>query len=399
MTNTFGRRTCTWLLIAATFAAVPRAAAAQMTERADTSADTVRVFADLASFFATLPAVAPRPLDRNNAVWLSAFPLSCLSRPHGRPNPAAYLWEVTFSPLTDFRSQRSFYGCYDWHSAVNSAWTLVTLLKAFPDLPTGPAIRLKLDDLLGAENLAGEVDFYQDAGTFELPYGYAWLLRLQGELRSWDDPDAARWASHMQPLAAFMAQRMITYLDELEQPNRSGVHPNTAMAMDNALDYALAYDPALERAIRRAADRMFASDTDCPTAREPGGSDFASPCLMEAAIMSRLLPRAAFLTWLDGFLPPIHAPAFRPLTVTLGPEFVENPTALATRSHIISLAFVRAKSMGELANALPAADERVPVFRRLAAMQADKGYRVMAGAGYWGSHFLATWAVTYMITN
>ncbi|MGH7467950.1 MAG: DUF2891 family protein [Longimicrobiales bacterium] len=356
-------------------------------------------FPDLASFYASLPVVQPGRLERANAIWLAAMPLSCMDHPHNHPTPPPYLWVVTYTPVPDFENTRAFYGCSDWHSAVNSAWTLVKLLKLVPDLPTAGVIRQKLNEHFGASNIAGDLEFFRGAGNFELPYGYAWLLRLQGELRSWNDPDAARWAANIQPLAAFMADRLVTYLKGLEQPVRTGVHPNTAMAMDNALDYAMAYDSLLERTIRESATRLFSSDKNCNTAAEPGGSDFLSPCLMEAAIMSRLLERSAFYGWLDTFLPPIHSLAFRPLTQPLGPEFVENPTAIAARSHIVALAFVRAKSMGELANVLPASDPRVPVLRRLAAIQAAKGFQVIGAVGYAGSHYYATFATTYLMTN
>src|SRR4029450_4902972 len=128
------------------------------------------------------------------------------------------------------------------------------------------------------------------------------------------------------------------------------------------------------------------------TAAEPGPSDFASPCLMEASIMGQLMEREAFLPWLDAFLPPLYSSEFHPITQGLGPEFVKNPTAIASKSHIVGLAFVRATSMGELANALPAAAGR-------GAIQAAKGFPLMGAVGYDGSHYYASWATTYLITN
>jgi len=357
------------------------------------------VFNDLASFYASLPAVAPHPLDRTTALQMSTMPLSCMDHPQPRPNAVPYIWEATYTPVADYETTRAFYGCYDWHSAVNSAWTLVRILKTFPDLPTAPAIRQKLNDHFGASNIAGDLQFFKGAGTFELPYGYAWLLRLQYELRSWSDSDAVRWAANVQPMATYMSARMITYLKELQQPVRTGVHPNTAMAMDNALGYARSFDPALEAEIRASADRLFKRDVRCNTAAEPGPSDFASPCLMEAAIMGQLMDRELFLPWLDAFLPQLYSPEFRPLTKGLGPEFVKNPAAVASKSHIVGLAFVRATSMGELANALPTSDPRVPVLRRLAAIQAATGFPLMGAVGYDGSHYYASWATTYLITN
>jgi hypothetical protein len=374
-------------------------ATAQTTQLAGTSAKTPPSFSDLSSFYSSLPDVKPPTLDQTLALKLSAMPLSCMDHPQPRPNAVPYLWAPSFTPVPDYETTRAFYGCYDWHSAVNSAWTLVRILKMFPDLPTAPAIRQKLNDHFGATNVAGDLEFMRGAGTFELPYGYAWLLRLQFELKSWNDSDGVRWAANMQPMATYMSERLATYLKELPQAIRTGVHPNTAMAMDNALGYARAFDPALEAAIRESATRLFSRDIHCNTAAEPGPSDFASPCLMEASIMAQLMEPAAFVPWLDAFLPPLYSAEFHPLTQGLGPEFVKNPAAIASKSHIVGLAFVRATSMGELANALPPTDPRVPVLRRLAAMQAATGFPLMGAVGYDGSHYYASWATTYLITE
>jgi hypothetical protein len=389
----------TRLALAAVVAIAMPAAAQTKTRTAEGDTAKTPKFTDLASFYRSLPDVRPRALDRIAALQLSAMPLSCMDHPQPRPNVVPYLWDATYTPVPDYETTRAFYGCYDWHSAVNSAWTLVRILKTFPDLPTAPAIRQKLNDHFGATNIAGDLEFMRGAGTFELPYGYAWLLRLQYELRSWADSDAVRWAANMQPMATYMADRLATYLKTLPQAVRTGVHPNTAMAMDNALGYAHAFDPALETAIRESAERLFKRDIHCNTAAEPGPSDFASPCLMEAAIMGQLMDRNAFVPWLDAFLPPLYSTEFHPLTVGLGPEFVKNPAAVASKSHIVGLAFVRATSMGELANALPPNDPRVAVLKRLAAIQAATGFPLMGAVGYDGSHYYASWATTYLITD
>lgn len=381
-------------------ALVPSTARAQSASAAADTSKAPPRFQDLTSFYESLPKVDPHPLDRATALQLSTMPLSCMDHPQPEPYAVPYLWQPSFTPVAGYDTTRAFYGCYDWHSAVNSTWTLVRILETYPDLPTAPAIREELDAHLGRSNLAGDLAFMRGAGGFELPYGYAWLLRLQYELRSWrGDSDAVRWAAHVQPLATYMAQRLGRYLDTLRAPVRTGVHPNTAMAMDNALAYARAFDPALEAVIRRSARRLFAHDIRCNTAAEPGPSDFASPCLMEAAVMGQLMPRREFVPWLDAFLPPLYSVEFHSLTIGLGPEFVKNPAAIASKSHIVGLAFVRATSMGELANALPADDPRVPVLRRLAAIQAATGFPLMGAVGYDGSHYYASWATTYLITE
>ena len=355
-------------------------------------------FRDLTSFYKSLPSPAAQKLDADRALVLSAMALACEDHPHPRPTTPPYLWELSYTPVDSFETKRSFYGCYDWHSAVNSMWTLVRLLKMYPDVPTAPAIRDQLDRHLGASNLAGEVEFFQSAGSFELPYGYGWLLRLQGELRSWNDADARRWSANVQPLATLLSRRLIAYLDSLPEPVRVGVHPNTAMAMDNSLFYASHYDAPLDSAIRRNAHRFFSRDIHCDTAHEPGPSDFESPCLYEAVIMGQLMPRAGYLKWLDRFLPPLQSVEFRPLTKTMGLEYARTEHAsVAATSHLVGLSLVRAMLMGKLANLLPSQDPRVEVLRRLAVIQADFGLPQIGAVGYDGTHYYATWVTTYLL--
>jgi hypothetical protein len=356
-------------------------------------------YASLDAFYKSLPQPAMSKLDISRAVALSAMPLACEDHPQPRPANPPYLWELRYSPVDSFEQKRAFYGCYDWHSAVNSAWALVKLLKMFPTMATTPAIRDELNRHFGASNIAGEVEFFNKAGTFEMPYGYAWFLRLQGELKSWNDPDAQRWAANLQPLATVMANRLVTYLNGLRQPVRTGVHPNTAMAMDNSLFYASHFDPQLDSAIHANAQRLFGRDVRCNTVAEPGRSDFESPCLYEAVIMGELMPRAGYLKWLDTFLPPLQAVEFRPVLKTLGLEFATSERAsVASTSHLVGLSLVRGMLMGKLANLLPENDPRVPVLRRLAVIQGEKGLPQLGAVGYDGSHYYATWAITYFLS-
>ena len=52
-----------------------------------------------------------------------------------------------------------------------------------------------------------------------------------------------------------------------------------------------------------------------------------------------------------------------------------------------------------LASALPENDPRRPVLQRLAAIQAAKGFQVIGGVGYLGSHYFATFATMYLLTT
>ncbi|HVA64895.1 MAG TPA: DUF2891 family protein [Terriglobales bacterium] len=381
------------------------------------------------AFLQTLPAAQTPPLNQIEAMTLASYPLSCLDHLQDQPgaapasaptavaarggrgnNPAApaargargaYLWQPAGPThlLAGYNRQRSFYGCYDWHSAVNSTWTLVTLLRRYPDLPLGKLIREKLNGHLGKPNLAGELAFFQGARAFERPYGQAWVLKLYGELLSWNDPDAKKWAANLAPFANFLSKNLAAYLTKLPTPVRQGVHPNTAFDMDLMLPYtAVAHDEALHKAIVDTSLRFYRNDRQCPTAYEPEGVSFLSPCLVEGALMAHVLNGGQFLAWFNNFMPAVYASAFQPLVSPFDPSKMTHDQ-MAGQSHLIGLAFSRAAAMLTIANALPPNDPRVPVFRRLAAIHAVQGYKTLDEAGYLETHWIATYALMYELAG
>src|SRR5689334_13614018 len=97
----------------------------------------------------------------------------------------------------------AFYGCFDWHSAVHSHWLLLRLLRLFPHIEQADEIRSLMDEHFTRENMLAERAYVEQPNrrSFERTYGWAWLLKLAEELRTWDDPAAARWGRNLQPLA------------------------------------------------------------------------------------------------------------------------------------------------------------------------------------------------------
>ena len=108
----------------------------------------------------------------------------------------------------------SFYGCFDWHSAVHGHWMLAKLLRTFPDLPEAEAIRAVLDVHLAPERLRGEVAYFRHPGHFgfERTYGWAWLLKLAAELADGDAAEARTWSARLQPLADAVVERFHDFL-------------------------------------------------------------------------------------------------------------------------------------------------------------------------------------------
>src|SRR5437016_10732789 len=74
-------------------------------------------YKDTDSLIKSLPSVTLPALDPTHASWLSAMSLSCLDHPQARPANPGYVWQPTYAPVANFDKSRSFYGCFDWHSA------------------------------------------------------------------------------------------------------------------------------------------------------------------------------------------------------------------------------------------------------------------------------------------
>lgn len=366
----------------------------------------------LEALLASLPVTKAPALDEPHAHWLVAQPFACLDELQPRPGNRPYFWEATFRPVDSYDKVRAFYGCGDWHSAVNATWTLAVVLKRLPEISVGRLIREKLADHLGKTNLDGEVAFFKDAGTFERPYGYAWLLTLGAELQTWDDTQAAQWAANVAPLSKYFSEQTIAYLKDLDRPVRTGGQTNTALVLSLAFDASeTLHDYALRAAVIDYVKKSYVKDVDCATESEPAAGDLVSPCLTEAALMSRIVDRATFVPWLDKFLPAPSSPKFRPLftaaTAPAGRQGGGGAGADAAagrgrggagggRAMPIGLALSRAEALTRLASALPESDPRVPVFRRAAAMHADAGVKALTDPAAVDAPWLGAFALRAM---
>lgn len=194
----------------------------------------------------------------------------------------------------------AFYGCFDWHSAVEMHWALVLLL---PDLDGAAHVRAErvLDEHLTEPNLAAEAAYLRQHPGFERPYGWGWLLALA------DAAHDTRWAEPLAELAATVSDGLVAWLTRSPLPNRQGTHGNTAFPLARAWPWAQrlaeAGDSTLADVITLAARRWYGNDRDYPAEWEPGANDFLSPALAEAELMSLVLPSERFVGWLEIALP------------------------------------------------------------------------------------------------
>lgn len=307
---------------------------------------------------------------------------------------------VTTGP-DDLRTPRQmhpvFYGHFDWHSSVHGHWTLARLLKLHPQAPFAEDVRTLLDDRLTRPALEKEAAYFRekDNRSFERMYGWAWTLRLATELRTWDDPDARRWAENFAPLESEIVSLAKDYLPKLDWPVRCGFHPETAFPLAQMLDYARAVgDAGLERLIIDKATGFYGKDRSYPTGYEPSGSDFFSPGLNVADLMRRVLPADAFSTWLTGYFPDLAEGRAGNL---LTPVDVSDPTD-GQLIHLAGLNLSRAWAMDGIASTLPRDDPRRAVLETSAAGHTRAGLRWIGSGHYEGDHWLGSFAV-YRLTG
>ena len=317
-------------------------------------------------------------LDAGAASHFAQLALQCAEKEY--PNKLDHVMNGPHEVQSPRALHPAFYGCYDWHSTVHGHWMLVRLLRQFPQLPEAPEIRRQLDEHLSEHPVAVEVAYFGQPNrkSFERTYGWAWLLKLQAELRSWDSPEARRWAQALEPLADTVTRALSDFLPRQTYPIRTGVHPNTAFGLTLALDYAQAvHDEKLGALIAERARTYFAKDTDAPLKWEPGGEDFLSPALEEATLMARILSPSAFRSWMKAFLP----------AVKLTPAIVSDRTDPKI-VHLDGLNLSRARCLYALSTAL-----RRPALAQLGDTHAQASLPFIASGSYEGEHWLGTFAV------
>lgn len=327
-------------------------------------------------------------LTSQGAASLAALPMKCILQQY--PNKINHTAVGDSDQvLTPKQQHPSFYGCFDWHSSVHGHWMLVRLLKQFPDLKDQEKIRQLLSSTLTAANIKEETKYFNAVlnKSFERTYGWAWIFKLQQELLSWNDPDAVKWSSAMQPLCDTVKSLWESYLPKLTYPNRTGVHGNTAFGLSFAIDYARAtHNIVFEKELVNAAKRLYLNDKSAPTVWEPDGSDFFSPSLMEADLMRKVLDKPSYLNWFNHWL---SNESLQHLTTL--PK-VSDRTDLQI-VHLDGLSFSRSWCMSGIAKQLPANDKRKSLLIQSAVKHLKESLSNIASGNYGGEHWLASFAV------
>ena len=327
-------------------------------------------------------------LSEEGASFLAQLPLKCILQEYPNKINHTALGDSD-QILTPIQQHPSFYGCFDWHSSVHGHWMLVRLLKQFPHLKEQANIRKVLGITLTPANIRKETAYFNTAmsKSFERTYGWAWILKLQEELITWNDPDGKQWSNALQPLTDTIIQLWKVFLPKQTYPNRTGVHGNTSFGLSFALDYArTSKNLIFEKDIIAAAKKLYVKDKAAPTIWEPDGSDFFSPSLMEADLMRKVLDKPAFNLWLNQWL---SNESLQHLTQL---PFVSDRTDLQI-VHLDGLCFSRSWCMAGIANQLPTTDKRRALLLRSSNKHLQQGLSTVVSGNYGGEHWLASFAV------
>lgn len=324
-------------------------------------------------------------LNKAQAQLILELPVSCIEQEY--PNKLGQVIGSEADLKTPKELRPIFYGCFDWHSSVHGYWSIVKILKDFPELDADNSIRNTLDAHITEANVATELAFFRDANNlnFERTYGWAWLFVLQTELLSWkEDAQAQKWAEALDPLVKELVGKYETYLPKLNYPIRTGTHDNTAFGLSLSLDYARSVgNTSFEALILVHAKRLYEADKACPLAYEPSGHDFLSPCFEEALLMSKVYDKEAYASWINDFLPQL-----------LSPDFDLTPAEVSDRSdghlvHLDGLNFSRATCLSGIAKKL---DGNV-LLENLAVKHLEHSLNNISGDHYMGSHWLGSFAL------
>lgn len=318
-----------------------------------------------------------------DAEKMSLLPLTCIDQEY--PNKPG----IVLDDSTGLQSPRAlhpaFYGCFDWHSSVHGHWSIVVLLKKFPKSKDAKELRVLLRNHLSNENIKKELKYFKIAsnGSFERTYGWAWLMKLDLELMTWNDPLGKELHENLKPLARYISKKYIDFLPKLNHPLRVGTHTNTAFGLRFAYEYALeAHDSELMRVIRSRAKAFYLNDENCPMSWEPDGTDFLSPCLEEANLMKYILPKNEFKKWLRKFLPQIFEKEFQ---LAVGEVSDRTDGHLV---HLDGLNFSRAWCLNNLAE-----DRDLEHLKWIANEHVNYSYPNLVGDDYMGGHWLASFAL------
>ncbi|MFT5632928.1 MAG: hypothetical protein ACI9SQ_000635 [Rubritalea sp.] len=304
-----------------------------------------------------------------------------------------YKMGTTLNGVEDLKRPRDihavFNGHFDWHSSVHGHWTLVCLLRTFPEVSWADEVRELLDGRFSKEALDREAEFLLNDPSFERMYGWAWIMRLGIELRLL----GGEWQKRFSLLEQAVVKNAKTYLQKLDWPVRCGFHPESSFPMSQMLDWArCSGDTEFEKQIVNKATQFYGSDTDYPVRYEPSGNDFFSPGLNVIDLMRRVLSVEHFSTWIKCYLPGL---AKGNLGQWIAPVQVSDIND-GQIVHLVGLNLSRSWCLNGLAQTMHS-DQKI--LNAAAQHHLEVGLQGVWSGGYEGEHWLGSFALYALVKS
>jgi len=195
----------------------------------------------------------------------------------------------------------AFCGCIDWHSSVHGAYALLTAARL-----TGQSRWAEtVDAALSVECLNAELaSLRNEELNHELPYGFAWFLKLAKEReQGWGKPD-------LRPLATEIASRLEQWIFSLSDEAifhhvQRREYGNLSWVLVNAWEWSQwKEDLKLCEKLREFTRlRIVALDEALPPSYDHITNEFFAASLQRTRAILTILPKEESLPWLQSFCP------------------------------------------------------------------------------------------------
>ncbi|MDT7044127.1 DUF2891 family protein [Candidatus Nitronereus thalassa] len=237
-----------------------------------------------------------------------------ISDPHLSPSSTA--WENFCASRTEYltalaitvaqgvtrqdTAHPAFCGCIDWHSCVHGIYALLTVSRLTDD----PQWAEIAESRLTPDQLDQElITIQREEVNQELPYGFAWFLKLALERERYSGkPD-------LRPLATELAQRLEQWIFSLS-PERITYHAqhraygNLSWALINLWEWSQ-FQCERDRTanlLQWTKDRLLPLDSIVPQSWDNATDEFFPAALQRTRALLAILPKKESKEWLEAFL-------------------------------------------------------------------------------------------------
>ncbi|MGB0909082.1 MAG: DUF2891 family protein [Nitrospirales bacterium] len=204
-----------------------------------------------------------------------------------------------------------FCGCIDWHSSVHGTYALLTAARLSEKSQWVEVV----ESLLTPKQLAEELAYFQGGELdHELPYGYAWFLKLALERERWGGQ------TDLLPLATAIAQRLEQWLfpltdDEILHHVLRREYGNLSWAVLNLWEWSQWKNNTTlcEKLKIFTRTRLVKLDTNFPLSYDEYTDEFFAASLQRTRTILSILEPEDSQAWLSsfgenlGFLNPLQA--------------------------------------------------------------------------------------------